>query len=178
MTIRLDPYHNYNKLTTHLDEHSNSSRNGGERCGYRRTGDCNSTGVPCERLSRPLRLDTAEPLQLVGFHRHTTAKSNFTHGAPEEGGTIGVERFVDRGDAGRGTLQGWTLRGNLPKPSVAQMSDDGGFHGKLDPVEGDKPNDILDHCQPRIGMWEERETISVPRPRRCQSNLQRSEQSE
>ena len=81
---------------------------------------------------------------------------------------------MDRGGAGGGLDQGNTGSSALSGTAfsaLADVLDDGGFHTKLDEIEGEEPNDVLTK---RLIMHDVSERkSSIPRPKRFQSNHQK-----
>ena len=94
-------------------------------------------------------LNAAESLQLLRLDGDLSTEANLASGPLDEGHTVGVQRFVDRGGARNGLDQGNTsssegsLRGSATLAALADVLDDGGLHGKLDKVKREEPNDVL-----------------------------------
>lgn len=116
--------------------------------GYRGIGLCSATGVACQRLANALSLYAAEALQLFGLHGNLSTKANLARHPLDERDTIRVQRLVDRGGAGLRTVDFEASLldhlGLLALVTLAEILDNGGFHGKLDPIERNEPNDVLE----------------------------------
>ena len=134
------------------------------------------TWVPRERLANSLGLDRAESLQLLRLHRDLSAKAYFTCRTLDERHTVRVERFVDGGsarlgagerDAGGSFFLGDTLM------TLADSFDNGGFHCKFNPIQGDEPDDVLYTRCVRIRLARDWEKRYPPRSKQYRSNHQR-----
>jgi hypothetical protein len=106
-----------------------------------------SAGVTSERSTSALSLDAAEALQFLGLHRDPATESNLACCPLNEGDTVRVQGFVDRGSARlcaaeRNTL-GVGVGGLLGNATSVERLDDRGLHGELDPVQRNEPDNIL-----------------------------------
>jgi hypothetical protein len=104
------------------------------------------TRVPRKRLANSLGLNRAESLQLLRLHRDLSAKAHFTCRTLDERHTIRVERFVDGRSARLGAGE-WDAGGSRflddTLTTLADSLDNGGFHSKFNPIQGDEPDDVL-----------------------------------
>lgn len=121
-------------------------------------------------LTRVVRLDATEPLQLLRLYAHLLAKANLADSTANERRPVRVHRLVygcsarlgpNHRDACLSTSTSSRCLGHLV--TIAEVLDNCGLHRELDQVEGNKPDDILPRTHQNT--WHEQmEKKSYPNP--------------
>jgi hypothetical protein len=91
-------------------------------------------------------LNAGKALQLLRLHGDFLSETNLPGGTLDERYTVGIEGFVHGGRTRLRANQRYTLCLDCLDVFEVALSDgfnDGGLHGKLDPVERDEPDYIL-----------------------------------